>query len=1503
MQPTSDGGYIVGGYSESNRSGDKSQANKGQVSTYDYWIVKLKADGTKSWDKTIGGSHFELLTALQQTQDGGYILGGYSTSEKSGDKSEDNKGKEFSTDYWIVKLNADGSKAWDKTFGGNKEDNLTSLQQTQDGGFILSGTSTSDKSGDKTQAGKGIWIVKLQANGTKVWDRTIIGGGENKIQQTPDGGYLLGSTSGYGIFGEKTDVGKGETDYWIVKLKADGTKDWDKAYGGTSYEQFQDIRPTSDGGYLLGGSSYSDKGGDKSEASRNGKNYQDWLIYDYWVIKIKADGSKEWDRTLGGSADDRLKVLIETKEGTYLLGGTSGSPISGDKTETSSDYNVDYWVVKLKANGSKIWDKTLGGEQEDELTALQQVADGNFILGGTSFSGASKDKSEPNRGECESNCSTDYWLVKIDNSGANLKQYIVFNPIPYKILGDMPFTLSATASSGLPVSFKVVSGPATLKGNILTLTGVGTVTIKATQAGSATYLSAEATQTFLVQPVSLIRKGWDKTYGGSAEDVLTTMVATTDGGYLVGGTSNSGKSGDRSQAGAGKDYWIIKVDRSGKKQWDKSYGGNYQDKLATIITTPDGGYLLGGTSESTISGDKTEAVRGGADYWLVKIDSTGKKEWDKTLGGNNEDILNAVLPTPDGGYLVGGTSNSTHSGDKSQASKGLQDYWVVKITGTGRKLWDKTFGGGAAENLASLAICSNGDYLLGGSSGSGYSGDKEQSKRGIIDYWLVRITASGTKIWDKAYGGIKSSYRDPGTDPTDTTNAYVNYYGTSTLSAIVATTDGGFLLGGTSNAATGREKSEDNLGKNYTARNKYWVVKIDDKGNKVWDKTYAGGLFESTNGIGANTYTVYSGDSDLKAIVSTPDNGFLLAGNSTSTIGKDKTEALRGDFNDYWAVKIDAQGRKQWDKSLGGLRYDFLAAAVNGSAGGFVLGGASDSDMGGDKSEFNRTEKGVKQYDYWLVQILDENTPLANWNMRYGGSGNDLFTSVIKTSDGGYLSGGYTNSGVSGDKTQANRGENDYWIVKSDKNGKKLWDKRFGGSGNDYLNLVIQTQDKGYLLAGSSFSGIGGDKSQDSRGDRDYWIVKTDAKGNKQWDKRFGGTGADELKQVLQTAKGEYLLAGTSNSPVGGDKSQNSQGGQDFWVLKVNSEGELLWDKRFGGFQDDILEGLAPTVSDGFLLGGRSASGRSGDKTQSSRGGNDYWLVRITSTGQKVWDKRFGGSGTDDLMVVSRSGANSGDFIIAGHSTSGLGGDKSQDSRGGKDFWLLKINGDGQKLFDKRFGGSQDEGLRSILRTSDGGYLLAGRSESDVSGDQSEPSQGGNDYWLVKTSSTGMLQWDKRVGGSGEDELRTAIQTSDGGYLLGGRSSSGVSGDRTQPSQGGTDYWLVKIASPATSQVVAREVTLLPKPAAEIKEVQVEAFPNPSSDKLTMRFRIPETQTATLKVYDLQGRAIAVLFEDEAQANQLYQVEWEAQKQAPGMYLLQLQTTTNRSQSKVLLVR
>src|SRR6266545_5534223 len=233
--------------------------------------------------------------------------------------------------------------------------------------------------------------------------------------------------------------------------------------------------------------------------------------------------------------------------------------------------------------------------------------------------------------------------------------------------------------------------------------------------------------------------------------------------------------------------------------------------------------------------------------------------------------------------------------------------------------------------------------------------------------------------------------------------------------------------------------------------------------------------------------------------------------------------------------------------------------------------------------------------------------PVIKAQKALGGSDLDFFTSMALTKDGGRIAGGYSTSNISGQKTENSRGGFDYWIVKLDSANKIEWDKTIGGNDIDILTSLQQTSDGGYILGRFSFSNISGEKTQNRRGSADYWIVKLDSGGNIQFDKTIGGSSFDNLFALQQTSDGGYILGGTSFSNKSGNKTQDSRGGTDFWIVKLSSKGNIQWDKTLGGNDGDDLLSLQQTSDGGYILGGGSFSNISGDKTENSKGAEDYW--------------------------------------------------------------------------------------------------------------------------------------------------------------------------------------------------------------------------------------------------------------------------------------------------------
>ncbi len=355
-----------------------------------------------------------------------------------------------------------------------------------------------------------------------------------------------------------------------------------------------------------------------------------------------------------------------------------------------------------------------------------------------------------------------------------------------------------------------------------------------------------------------------------------------------------------------------------------------------------------------------------------------------------------------------------------------------------------------------------------------------------------------------------------------------------------------------------------------------------------------------------------------KSFQQTADGGYIIGGYSFSDISGDKTQPSWG-HADYWIVKIDSLGNKQWDKRFGGIESDVLYSLQQTSGGGYILGGASRSEIGGDKTQ--PSWGGGSDDDYWIVKI--DSLGNKQWDKRFGGTYYDALYSLQQTVDGGYILGGRSVSDSSGDKTEDSWGFlEDYWVVKTDALGNKQWDKRFGGIGTEQLTELKQTHDKGYILGGYSNSDSSGNKTQISRGDWDFWVVKIDSLGNKEWDKRFGTTERDYLNSLTQTVDRGYILGGLVDSMVNGDRTQQSRGELDYWIVKIDSNGNKEWDKNYGGIKsEDDFGRVVQTFDGGYLLSGTSYSTTSGDKTENNSGEEQPWIVKTDSLGNIQWDK------------------------------------------------------------------------------------------------------------------------------------------------------------------------------------------------------------------------------------------------------------------------------------------
>ena len=387
VQETSDGGFIVAGYSDSN-DGDVSGNHGGD----DVWVLKLDEQGNLIWQNALGGSSDDAAYSIQETSDGGFILTGWSESN-DGDVS----GNYGERDAWVLKLDAQGNLIWQNALGGSLDDSANSIKETSDGGFIVVGWSFSDD-GDVSgnHGGRDAWVFKLDALGDLIWQNAL--GGSlfevaYSVEETSDGGFIVAGLSA----SNSGDVSgnHGDTDAWVFKLDGQGDLIWQNALGGSSADQAESVQETSDGGFIVAGRTYSNDG----DVSGNHG------IYDAWVVKLDVLGNLIWQNALGGSAPDYASSIQETSYGGFIVAGRTGS---NDGDVSGNNGGTDAWVLKLDLQGNLIWQRTLGGSSYDRASSVKETSDGGFIVAGPTRS---------NDGDVSgNNGEQDFWLVKLNST-------------------------------------------------------------------------------------------------------------------------------------------------------------------------------------------------------------------------------------------------------------------------------------------------------------------------------------------------------------------------------------------------------------------------------------------------------------------------------------------------------------------------------------------------------------------------------------------------------------------------------------------------------------------------------------------------------------------------------------------------------------------------------------------------------------------------------------------------------------------------------------------------------------------------------------------------------------------------------------------------------------------------------------------------------------------------------------------------------------------------------
>lgn len=402
---------------------------------------------------------------------------------------------------------------------------------------------------------------------------------------------------------------------------------------------------------------------------------------------------------------------------------------------------------------------------------------------------------------------------------------------------------------------------------------------------------------------------WQKSFGGANGDAGSSIRKTADGGYIVFGNSNS-SDGDVTNNHGSVDTWLVKLSSTGAIQWQKTFGGSGFEWARDVLPTNDNGYILLAYS-SSLDGDIT-SNHGGYDAWIVKIDSVGAIQWQKTIGGTDDEELFNILITLDGGYIIAGHTSS-NNGDVT-GNHGLGDGWVLKLDSTGTIEWQKTYGGAGDEYLYGIRKTTDGGYIVVGSTTS--NDGNVSGNHGLMDGWVLKIDSVGGIEWQTTLGGTSDDF----------------------IRNLQLTPDGNLILVGSTTSTDG------DITSNHGSRD-VWVVKLSGTGGIQWQKTLGGTNFD----IGFN-------------IQLTSNNGYIISGSTNSN-----NADVSGNHGNYdaWIVRLSDTGTIQWQKTLGGTDIDYGFTVQPTDDGGFILMGvaiSNDGDVSGNHGG----------QDIWIVKLEPE---------------------------------------------------------------------------------------------------------------------------------------------------------------------------------------------------------------------------------------------------------------------------------------------------------------------------------------------------------------------------------------------------------------------------------------------------------------------------------------------------------------------------------------------------
>ncbi|UWX62178.1 T9SS type A sorting domain-containing protein [Chryseobacterium oranimense] len=507
-----------------------------------------------------------------------------------------------------------------------------------------------------------------------------------------------------------------------------------------------------------------------------------------------------------------------------------------------------------------------------------------------------------------------------------------------------------------------------------------------------------------------------------------------------------------------------------------------------------------------------------------------------------------------------------------------------------------------------------------------------------------------------------------------------------------------------------------------------------------------------------------------------------------------------------------------------------------------------------------------------LCTVLGLSAQEVLWQKDIKSSTQDFLSQVTTTIDGQYL---ITGSSIQSSKLQAEgskqNGGYDFHLVKLNQQGEEVWEKYISGQNHDYLSGSVATQDGGFLISGTSYSGKGLDKKEDSKGGSDIWLIRLNEFGDEIWQKTLGTSSDEEARSVIQTTDLGFFVAGNVQN------SSKGYGSKDVLIVKLDKDGKEVSQLILGGKGLDEVEKIIPTKDGGALLGVYSRSNAGGSKKTENFGEGDYYIIKLSKEGKVEWEKNYGGKQDDHIRTLTLTSTG---YLIGGESRSERSGNKSVGIEEGTDLWLISLNERGEELWQKSYNfGNRDILMgTSVIQSQDSrsknqdvtkGILLGGYTQAEGKIQTDDET-----FWMLYLDQDGNEKWRKHVKGESrkrEERLSDIKLNRDGSIILAGTSAEEL----------GKENWkIVKLGDKQLDQLIEKQ--------------DIKIYPNPVSDYAYVEIGF-DFKEADIMLYDMGGRQLQSL----KTKNKVTKIN--TQNLIQGAYLVTIKTDTNKTASAKLI--